>query len=61
MIRAIWHFFKLPYLVVGTFWPKPWHFFVLRTWHPCPDASRAAAATHTGAKSTNVHLYWVRT
>ncbi len=35
MIRPIWHFFKLPYLLVGTFWPKPWHFFVLRTWHPC--------------------------
>ncbi len=30
MIRASWLFFKLPYLLVGTFWPKSWHFFVLR-------------------------------
>ena len=26
MNRAIWHFFELPYLLVCTFWPKPWHF-----------------------------------
>ncbi len=35
MIGAIWHFFERPYLLVGTFWPKPWHFFALRTLHPC--------------------------
>ncbi len=38
MIWAIWHFFELRYLLVGTFWTKPWHFFVLRTWHPCSHA-----------------------
>ena len=50
MIRASWHFFKLPYLVVGTFWPKPWHFFVLRTWHPCLTPTYVAH-THTSSKT----------
>ncbi len=43
MIWVIWHFFKLPYLLADTFWPKLWRFFVLRTWHPWTLGSKFLA------------------
>ncbi len=70
MIRAIGHFFKLPYLLVCTFWPKPWHFFLLRTWHPwtlknaslslknaaIPRSVNGKAGVHSQAGALKYHI-----